>query len=504
MSKMKARVFIMAAIVLCSVAVLYTQEEKIRIAVSPFEDGGQMAQPADKTGSSLASSIESSLMNKPSFMVRGAGAIRDYITSLEKVQGGLADPCTLKNASGKLQVDYLAVGTVSGLNEGISIDARVVDVNTWKIVFAEGMEAGSSAIAGATLADSICAKVTGKYLKDRASSSADYPTVGIHGFRDYYGNPGGTSYGGVVDEMVTSGLGTRPLISTVETKYTKNLVDEKILEMTGIIENDNSDSTFMCNEIENRIQGEIRVFPDMLCLNYRVFDTKEKRVVFMESVDISSGAALRPAARHIAKNIEDALNNRIGTLEIETIPAGAEIRIDDIPFGITGRTHQLISLDKGKHRLCAKLSAYQEYGLDIDICPRKINSIRIKLIPLNMKLVDEASWFESAGRYTEATARLDEFIRNSGDIPEANSALYRKGHIELCYLKDYVKALDSFRTLVERYPDAMTRAEGYYGLARTYLEMDNRDMARETLQFLLEHYGNTFAAESALELKDRL
>ena len=47
----------------------------------------------------------------------------------------------------------------------------------------------------------------------------------------------------------------------------------------------------------------------------------------------------------------------------------------------------------------------------------------------------------------------------------------------------------------------MTRAEAYYGLVMVYKAMGNISKAKETLNFLLDKYGDTFAAEEARKLK---
>jgi TolA-binding protein len=95
------------------------------------------------------------------------------------------------------------------------------------------------------------------------------------------------------------------------------------------------------------------------------------------------------------------------------------------------------------------------------------------------------------------------FIEAYDDTADADSAYYRKGHIEMINLQRYADALATFTALVNRYPDTMVRAEAYYGLARTHYLMGNRERARATLDYLLEKYGDTYAAEEARKIRQR-
>ena len=66
-------------------------------------------------------------------------------------------------------------------------------------------------------------------------------------------------YSGAFAEILNSELGSYILISTVERTYTRALVNEKMLEMTGVLENDGSDKNFSLKGIEYKLTGEIRV-----------------------------------------------------------------------------------------------------------------------------------------------------------------------------------------------------------------------------------------------------
>jgi len=91
-------------------------------------------------------------------------------------------------------------------------------------------------------------------------------------------------------------------------------------------------------------------------------------------------------------------------------------------------------------------------------------------------------------------------MKEYGDTVEADSAYYRKGHLEMMYTKNYKDALNTFESLVKRYPEAMIRAEGYYGMMRAYDLLGNKPKASEIKQYILTNYGETNAADEAKKM----
>jgi hypothetical protein len=153
-------------------------------------------------------------------------------------------------------------------------------------------------------------------------------------------------------------------ISTIERKYSKALINEKILEMAGVIENNDSGKNYRDRGIQFKVEGDIRVFSDMITLNYRVYDTADNSLVYIGSRDIGSSGGLRPAAWSISNSIEDALNNRLGILKITTNPAGADIFISGKH---EGKGPARISAQKGTQSLEVKMDGYVPYKLTLKL-----------------------------------------------------------------------------------------------------------------------------------------
>ncbi len=489
-------------ILLCS-SIAVSQETAIRVAIPPFDDSISSEGEIARAGSVAIALYEQKLSALPNYKVRPSGAVQSYIETLEKVQLGIENPDTLKKIASSLSVDYLLVGSVANISGGIELDTRLVDINTWKVLHAGGIRSSSTADAASSLIDGY-SKLSKQIIEETEKRRKDNFTVGVYEFIEHHKNTSSYAYCGAMMEMLTSSLGSKELITTIETKFIRHLIDEKQLQMSGVLTNDNSDENYRLSGVQYKVNGDIRVFPDLMTANYRIFDTSEKRVIFTGSVDISGPSVLRSAARYIAKVMEDALNNRIGSLKIVTNPPGADIILDEMPAGKTEKGTLVLTLEKGDYTLDVKYPGYKTYTQKISIVPRKVTELSIRLEKISEKMMAEAMNLEAIGRYSDAVKKYDEFIKEIGDTPEANVALYRKGHLLLLSKKDYEKARETFMQLLDRYPDAMTRAEGYYGLVLTYKEMGNAEMAKSTLKFLLDHYGETPAADTARPLLNKL
>ena len=489
------RFYVTAALVLVLSCLVYTAEEKIRLALSPFDDSLTLASENIRAGSAVTSVLEQKYSDIDRFQVRERGTIKDYLQSIARVQLGMADPDSLKTSSDELKIDYLTVGTVSRFGDRYEIDARTVNINNWNIVHSRGCSMYNISNAVDEIDWYISNQFTMSYLKQRESTDIDKPGISVFRFKDDNEAAAKTGYSGAFAEILNSELGSYTLITTVERTYTRALVNEKMLEMAGVIENDGSDKNFSLKGIDYKLTGEIRIFDDLICITYFVHDTADGRVVHIGTREIASLQGIRPAARDIALTIEDLLNNRIGTLKIQSEPPEAEVLVNG---EVLGKTPLVTVMARGKNELLVRAPGCETYKETLDIKAKEVVIRDINLLPLQ-----QAYKHEARGRWEEAIALYDKFIELYGDTTESHNALYRKGHVLLINLKQYEEALKTFTALVEQYPETMVRAEAYYGLARTHYLLGNKKEAKKNLDYLLEKYGDTFAAQEAHKIRER-
>ncbi len=474
-----------------------SDEEKAKIAVTGFNT---LSEEADSGNLGISSSdiIEKSLIDIGRFGVRKKGEIQSYIENLEKVQLGIGNMDTLKDMSRSLKVNYLVVGSVYKVGTNCEVDARAVNIDTWKIVHSSGINSFDSESAASYIGKDIFYTFTKENLEQKEKEAKDASTLEVYKFLDETGYSVTAGYGESFAEMLNSEIGALRGIWARERTNSKILIVEKSLEMAGIIENDGSYEMFLQNNVGYMLRGDIRSYNDIICANYQIVNVSNRKVVFMDHREIASPKAFRPLARQMAKRIEDALNNRIGTLNLATRPAGAAVFIDDEP---AGESPALISVESGKHKLRVSLDGYETQISEIEIAPKKINSMTVPLLAVSKKLIITAQNFERRKNYEAAVENYREFIRKYGDTKEADAAYYRMGHVLLVNLKKYNEALDAFQALVDKYPDANTRAEAYYGMANTHSAMGNKAKAKEMIDYIITKYPETYAAETAKTTK---
>jgi len=494
---------ILIFIMLCMSMVSYAKEEKspenkIRLAVIPFDDSITLAGENEKAAKNIAASMEGLLGNNERFYLRPANAIGNYIETLTKVQLGLANPDSIKDEGKKLLVNYLTVGSISKFGERYEVDARIVNINDWRIVHSYGATGSTTSGTIKSVGNSIEEKFTLNYLNKRLDDKIDRPTVSVYKFKEFNTRPELDGISGAFAEMLNSQMGEFMEVNTIELKFAKALVDEKQYEMAGVIENDNSNASYNNKGIQYKVSGDIRVFPDVICINYTIHNTSDSKVISISSIEVTSSAALRTAAWSAATEVEQEINSRVGAFKLSSKPAGAKVFIDEEPFGSTPAT---LYLDKGVHNLRLTLQDYETHEEKIEILPRKVNQVNVNLKTISLQLLEKAFSLESEGNCESAVKCYNDFIAKYDKTTMANQALYRKGHLELLKLKRPKDAMATFNTLLKSYPETMIRAEGYYGLALTYFAIGEIEKAKETVKFLLEKYRETSAAEEARKIK---
>lgn len=474
--------------------VLYSQSaDVVRFAVSPFTSLTVDAEK-ENAGKEASHEIEEGLSAGKWFELRKSGEIESFLERLEFAQAGGGNVDEVAAMGKNLQIKYLTVGSVAKFGSHYEVDSRSVNIDNWTIVHSSGCSAADLDGACGYINKDVAITLTKDDLAARETNAKNAPTIAVYRFNDANQSAQDTGYGGAFSEVLNSELGAHDGFIVMERTHLKAVIDAKEMEMCGIYGADSSDSYFSVRGIVYKAEGEIRLFPDVVCINYGVVDTRSNRKVYMGYSEISTIKGLRPLARRLAKDIDDAINRRIGTLDVKSEPAGADLFLDGQPFG---KTPVVVSFASGPHDLKLSYPGYETLVQQVDIPAARVMPRSFTLAKVSRALYDTAYTYELKKDWKRALESYDEFIKKYSDSEDANQAIYRKGHIQLFYLKDTAGALESFSALIKRYPDSMTRAEAYFGIARTYKEMGKEDMVKQTLSVLTEKFPSEVATEEA-------
>jgi TolB-like protein len=493
---MKARILSISLIIalICAVPViLHSQGDTVRFAISPFV---VLTADAEKenAGSSASKEIESSLCKNKWFEMRTSDAIGSFLEKLALAQSGAGDVDAVTSMGKDLKIDYLTVGSVSKFGSHYEVDSRSVDINTWMIVHSAGCSAADLGGACNYINKDVEITLTRENLDERLAAVKDKPTLAVFRFNDANEFAQEIGYGGAFSEVLNSELGARNDLAVMERTHLKAVIDAKTLEMCGVVPNDDSDGYFAVRGIAYKFEGTIKLYPDVVCIGYQVLNTANSRRIYMGYAEVGSVKGLRPLARKLAREIDESINRKIGTVEIKTVPRGADVNIDGQPYG---KTPSVTSLMGGAHTVKVSLGEYETVTKGINVVPGKVITETIALPQLSRTLLLAGLNEEQRKKWKSAIAKYEEFITKYGDANEVNEAYYRKGHVLLNYLNDYEGALKVFEALIARYPDSMTRAEAYFGIARAYKEMGKPEKVKETVQILRDKFPAEIATEEA-------
>jgi len=348
-----------------------TEASKHGIAVAPFDN--PFCEAVEKQCVSLAAALEKKFSLPDIFSLRKAGAVVDYLKNLALMQAGILSDGSLASDMKKLNIEYITVGTVSIFDGRYEVDERIVNIDTWEVVQTCGVSTDSMDYA----ADAICYNIkealqgplTGKGESTR-------PVLSIHRFTGQGGSGEGSSYGDAMAEMINTGLGRVGDIALIERKFSGALVMEKELEMAGIIEHGKVLPAFRERKIGYSVSGEIRIFPDVICVIYRVHNTKCGAPVSMGYHEITTSRAFRPLAERITGDICNIVVKKMGTLALDILPADARVYVDNVPYD----SRDSFPLEAGSHVLAIERDGYEnvEERISITAGAVEVRQFRLK------------------------------------------------------------------------------------------------------------------------------
>ncbi len=343
------------------------------MAISSFENV-TVENIDEATGKQLALRLEEKLKDSTGVQIRGSGAVEKYIKMLELSQAGIISSSVADSRRNILDVDHISVGSIARIESMYEIDTRLVNVNNWEIEYACGFTTGSI--------DYAVESILQRYRNHLASINADHgedkkesARVTVYRFRDSNENALGKGYGNVLSEIINSELGSRKGLATVERKYSKSLINEKVLRMTGIIENDSSLSLFSNRTIQYELTGELRVFADLICIRYTLRDTASGMCVLPGYHEISSPRYLRPLADSIASDVAGVISNEAGILQIQCKENSINVILNGEPLGNVRK----LRLAKGSYHLQVAKPGFSDFEKMIAVKPGSTVAIPVAL-----------------------------------------------------------------------------------------------------------------------------
>ncbi|PKL41389.1 MAG: hypothetical protein CVV44_01770 [Spirochaetae bacterium HGW-Spirochaetae-1] len=348
----------------------WTEAPKHGIAVAPFDN--PFCEAVEKQCVSFAATLEKKFPLIDIFSLRKAGAVVDYLKNLALMQAGILSDRSLASDMKNLSIEYITVGTISVFDGRYEVDERVVNIDTWEVVQTCGVSTDSMDYAVEAICydmkEALRGPLTGKGGSTR-------PVLSIRRFTGQGGAGEGSAYGDAMAEMINTGLGRVGDIALIERKFSGALVMEKELEMAGIVEHGKVLSAFRDRGIGYSVSGEIRIFPDVICVTYRVNNTNCGAPVSMGYHEIATSRAFRPLAERITDDIRNILVKKMGTLSLDILPADARVYVDNVLYDF----RDSFPLEAGSHVLAIERDGYENVEERISITAGNVESRQFRL-----------------------------------------------------------------------------------------------------------------------------
>ncbi len=117
-----------------------------------------------------------------------------------------------------------------------------------------------------------------------------------------------------------------------------------------------------------------------------------------------------------------------------------------------------------------------------------------------MALYEKGSAIFKRGKYPEAAAVFEQYVKNYPDSDLTANALYWLG-LSYLAMEDFKQAAEAQQQLIKRFPTHDKRADAMLSLARVQARLKQNSAARETLDQLIAHYPKSKAAGTGRKLR---
>lgn len=200
------------------------------------------------------------------------------------------------------------------------------------------------------------------------SSGSDKPVIAVVDFKNISKNKGYDFLEKTVAESLTTSLQKTGKFNIVERQRLMTLMDEKKLELSGLMDTDinQSKKLGLLTEADSLVLGSIASIDDKVEINARVVKVDTGEILLAEKITEKMGEQLFNRLSELGEAIAlRLLNDKYGFLTLDSTPQGAEVKIGDQALGrtpIVGR-----KMKAGKYTVSLMSPGYDVKSMNITI-----------------------------------------------------------------------------------------------------------------------------------------
>jgi|GEM_PF-2409450 len=460
----------------------------------------------------ISENFQSHLMKQKAVVIRDRNAIKNVLDHLSGCQSGLVscEGSNIDDADLKL-LDILIFGEVSKHENGFLLTVRAVNEKTWTVLFTKS-ETGKDA-------EKLSQKISGdlstyfesaaqKGFENKGESGMKY-RIAIHRIINANQEAQKVNVAPVLDQVLLNAFGKSSNFQVVENARTADLLNEKMLAMSGLVQTDRTQ--FESRGITHYLTGSLRVYDDVRVFTYQIISVKTGMPAVSDMIEWTDENELLEAMNEVASISEEQVFKVNGKLVIEKCDMeNVKITIQKSEAGSllsdAGFCPLIIEdIPSGKYILTFNHPERDSLTKEIEILVQETTRIeKIEMPPVDLADYNEGSKYEMKGEYQKAIEYYDKFIERYPHYHLALYAAYRKGFITQIYLKNYSEGRTMLEDLIRKDPyNADIRTEAYFGIALGLQEEGNKEKSKELLKMLVNEYPNSTAAFQARECLDR-
>ncbi len=226
----------------------------------------------------------------------------------------------------------------------------------------------SSAYSAAASANKISAAATNKI------------SIAIPDFKNISKNPGYDFLEKTIAESLTTSLQKSGKFNIVERQRLLDIMEEKKLSLSGLVEEDLNDSKTigLLTKADNLILGSFSALNNKIEVNARLVRIDTGEVIMAEKIVEDVGDKLFARINDLADAIILRLaGEKAGFLNLDTTPQGAEVKIGDKSLGTTPISEK--KMRTGKYSATIVKENYEIRSADFDINENQNTSLNIIL-----------------------------------------------------------------------------------------------------------------------------
>jgi len=219
-------------------------------------------------------------------------------------------------------------------------------------------------------------------LLEAAYSFRQKPNIAVLPFYDANAQAKEVEFGRTVSAMLATALRSNTNFIVLERGELNQILTEQVVGISGITREMSRSLNELYN-VEVLLSGDVSLINSTLHIDARLIETGSSKIVVALYSTCQNLADIRQVVVGLAKQLEQTyLRQWMGSISINSEPAGAEVYLDDTYIGMTSADapHVINDLLEGTYALKFIRGGYYDWEGEISVLAKMERSVKVSLI----------------------------------------------------------------------------------------------------------------------------